>query len=276
MSLIDLSQLPAPNVIEPLDFEAILTAMKAHLIALSPHLEARINLESDPVVKLLEVCAYRELVLRYRINEAAKSVMLPYASGSDLENLGALVGVERLLNESDKDFRRRILLSYSQYSTAGSRESYIFHTLSASDEVRDAAVWSDEPGLVEIVVLGKNGEVNSDVLTQVINATTGETVRPLCDTVLVYSAEMVGVPVIATLYIGQGPDSGLVHSVVKGALYDYFANLKIGESVYLTKLHAILHADGVVRVDLQLIHDVLIERHQAAYASQIALNIEII
>ena len=46
---------------------------------------------------LLEVCAYRELLLRNRlVMEAAKHTMLAYATESDLENLAASLGVENL------------------------------------------------------------------------------------------------------------------------------------------------------------------------------------
>ncbi|EMA1803187.1 baseplate assembly protein, partial [Cronobacter turicensis] len=64
MPTIDLSQLPAPDVVEELDFEAILAERKATLISLYPEEEqdaiARtLALESEPVVKLLQENAYR-------------------------------------------------------------------------------------------------------------------------------------------------------------------------------------------------------------------------
>jgi len=51
--------------------------------------------ESDPAYKILEVAAYREMLLRARINSAAKAVMLPYATGSDLDVLGSLFRTSR-------------------------------------------------------------------------------------------------------------------------------------------------------------------------------------
>ena len=53
-------------------------------------------LESEPIVKLLEENAYRELIFRQRINEAAKAVMVAYAIDGDLDQLGANNGVSRL------------------------------------------------------------------------------------------------------------------------------------------------------------------------------------
>lgn len=58
---IDLSRLPPPDVIEALDYENILQAKKDRLAELLPKLDA--FLESDPAIKLLEICAYDELLL---------------------------------------------------------------------------------------------------------------------------------------------------------------------------------------------------------------------
>ena len=61
---VDLSQLPAPNVLEEVSFEAILAERKAYFISLhAPEQQAAVaallELESEPIVKLLEENAYR-------------------------------------------------------------------------------------------------------------------------------------------------------------------------------------------------------------------------
>ena len=78
--MIDLSLLTAPTVIESLDYEAILTERKQYLISLYPlaeqeNITATLALESEPIVKLLQESAYRELLLRNRVNTAAAAVM---------------------------------------------------------------------------------------------------------------------------------------------------------------------------------------------------------
>ena len=75
-SQIDLSRLAAPDVVEALDFEAILAEMLADLRGRDSAFTALT--EADPAYKILEVAAYRELLIRQRINEAARSVMLAY------------------------------------------------------------------------------------------------------------------------------------------------------------------------------------------------------
>ena len=93
--MIDLSKLSAPKIVEELSFEAILAAMRADLEGRLPGWTAAV-LESDPANKILEVAAYRELLLRQRINEAARACMLAFASGSDLDHMSAFYAVSRL------------------------------------------------------------------------------------------------------------------------------------------------------------------------------------
>lgn len=56
-----------------------------------------LTLESEPLVKLLEENAYRELIWRQRVNEAARAVMLACAAGNDLDVIGANYNTTRLI-----------------------------------------------------------------------------------------------------------------------------------------------------------------------------------
>ncbi len=162
---INLALIPAPKVIEVIDFEQVLAEMLADLSARLPDFDT--FLESDPAMKLLEVAAYRETVLRQRINDAAKAVMLSYALDSDLDQIGVLFGVTRLVItpanpdatpptaavfESNSDFRYRIQLSLEGLSTAGPEGAYIFHALSASGQVLDASATSFLPDDIKQIV----------------------------------------------------------------------------------------------------------------------------
>lgn len=152
--MIDLSLLPPPDVVESLDFETlyqeVLGIYRAHMGDQWTAL-----LESDPVVKLLEVMAYREMVMRARVNAAAKASLLAYAKGADLENRAADYGVQKLtirpanpdavppvtaLMEGDEALRYRTRLSLEALSVAGSSGAYEYHALSSSAEVVHVSV----------------------------------------------------------------------------------------------------------------------------------------
>lgn len=95
MNRIDLSKLPPPQLIEELDYEVILAEMREKMQELCPEWTGY-ELESDPANKVLEVAAYREMLLRQRVNEAVRGVMVAFAAGSDLDHLAAFYPEERL------------------------------------------------------------------------------------------------------------------------------------------------------------------------------------
>ena len=159
---VDLSRLPAPDVVEALDFDTIFADAVARMKAEMPTYVER---ASDPATKLLQVFSYFAQLLRQRVNEAARAVMVAYATGGDLDNLGALFGVVRFTitpadaalgipaaMESDTDFRRRMVLAPEGYSVAGPEGAYIFHALSADPDVLDAAATTPQPDSIRQLV----------------------------------------------------------------------------------------------------------------------------
>ena len=161
---IDLSQLPPPDVLEPLDFEDLYQEVLANFRAdMGSNWTAL--LESDPIVKLLELAAYQKLQGRARVNDAAKASLLAYARGTDLDNRAADYNVTRLtitpadpdaipprlaVMEKDEAFLYRTQLSLEGLSVAGSSGAYEFHALSASASVASVSV--DSPTFVGAVV----------------------------------------------------------------------------------------------------------------------------
>ena len=62
---VDLSRLPAPDIIEALDFNTIEADAVARMVALMPDFESR---DSDPATKLLQVVSYIVQLVRQRVN----------------------------------------------------------------------------------------------------------------------------------------------------------------------------------------------------------------
>lgn len=265
--VVDLSRLPSPAVVEPLDYEEVLAAVKAELAAKVPELTATM-LESDPLTKLLEVVAYREIVLRQRVNDSARATMLAYAKGTDLDNLAALVHVARQVvdagdpdalppvpptYESDERLRARALLAWEGLSTAGPAGAYHFHARAASPLVADVAVTSPSPGQVVVTVLSTVGDgvPDSALLATVEAELTDEDVRPLTDQVIVQAAARVDFAVDARISVYQGPDAEVVRAAAEASLIEWLtAQRRLGEAVTIDGLHAALRVEGVRRVDL--------------------------
>ena len=57
MNTLDLSALPRPAVVETLDYETVLAELRADLLRLYPAAAEVIDLESEPLIKLLQVAA---------------------------------------------------------------------------------------------------------------------------------------------------------------------------------------------------------------------------
>ena len=287
---VDLSRLPPPRIVEPLDYETILAAMTADLAARDPGL-ADLG-DADPAIKVLQVAAYRELLLRQRVNEACRAVMIAYAAAGDLDQLAAVFGVTRLeiapanpqtgtpaIVETDDELRRRILLAPESYSVAGPTGAYRFHALSADPDVRDANAVSPAPGDVVVAVLSRSGDGTpaADVLAAVEARVSGDTVRPLTDRVTVVAADLVAFDVEATLHLYAGPDAALIEASARTALQAFLERERaIGRDIPMSAIIAALHVGGVHRVDLTTpVADIVVSPVQAPAPGAIALALQV-
>lgn len=268
---IDLSRLAPPELLETIDFETLLAERKAALVALYPadkraEVTATLQIESEPLVLWLRENAYREMLIRQQFNDRARGLMLAYARGTDLDHLGALMGVERLViepadllagklavMEGDEDLRRRIQMAPEGFSVAGPAGAYRATAMNASGAVLDAAATSPAPGTVLVTVLSREGDGTADdpLVAVVAAAVNSETARPLTDNVIVQSAEILPYQVEATLWTFPGPDPDLVMAEANDRLAAYLESChRIGREVAISGIHAALHVNGIERVNL--------------------------
>jgi phage-related baseplate assembly protein len=287
---VDLSTLAAPEIIEALDYDTILADMVADLIARDSTFTALV--ESDPAYKILEVAAYREYLIRQRVNEAAQALLLAYATNADLDQIGATYDVGRLtiteadattvpptaaVMESDADYRARIQQSFEGYTTAGSVGAYQFFALSADGDVADVSITTPQPGTVLVCVLSRTGSgaAGSTLLSTVTAALNAEDVRPLCDTVLVQSATILNYSISATLDIYASVDQDAVLAIAQASAQAYADSVhKCGQAPTLAGIYAALFVTGVQNVILSapgIQADMAADDTQASYCTGITL-----
>lgn len=188
---IDISVLPNPEVIETVDYEAIVKLMRDDLVARFPAIVGVVDLESEPARKLLEVFGYREIVLRARINDAARANLLAFAMGSDLDHLAAFYDVVRMAGETDARLRQRVVLAIRGRSTGGTAPRYRYVALSSDIRVADAVVWREGTSpLVRCAIYAtdNNGVPDAALLQTVREHMTAPDVRMVNDTILVTAA----------------------------------------------------------------------------------------
>lgn len=297
MPIVDLSQLPPPEVVDVPDFESLYALRKANFIAFYPAEEQAavtrtLELESDPIVKLLQENTYREILLRQRINEAAQAVMVAYAIGSDLDQLAAINNVQRLtitpedlttvppvaaLMESDSDLRQRIPAAMEGLSVAGPSAAYEFHARSADGRVADASAVSPSPANVTVTVLSREGDgtASSDLLAVVNAALNDESVRPVADRVTVQSATIVDYTIDAKLYLYPGPEAEPIKAAAIERLQAYIkAQYRLGRDIRKSAIYGALHVEGVQRVELTApAVDVVLDKSKAAYCTTSTVTI---
>lgn len=296
MATIDLSQLPAPNVVEPLDYETLFVERKATLISLYPvdqqeAVARTLALESEPIVKLLQENAYREVLLRQRVNDAAKAVMLAHATGEDLDQLGANFNTPRLViapadesvipptpavMEADEDYRLRMQDAFEGMSTAGSAGSYRFHARSADGRVADVTAISTSPANVTVTVLSRDGDgtASTELLQVVRDALNDEDVRPVADRVIVQSAKIAAYVIEAVLYLYPGPEVAPILTAAKQRLHNYVLTMRrLGRSIRRSGIIAALTVEGVERVEVaQPASDIVLDKTQAGYCTGVNIT----
>lgn len=291
MPIIDLSQLPAPAVVEALDYERILDERKMTLVSLFPAdqqeaVTRTLALESEPLTKFLEENAYREVVWRQRVNEAARAVMLAYASGGDLDAVAANSNTARLViapanestfpptpavMESDTDLRLRAQQAFEGLSVAGPVGAYEYHGRSADGRVADISAVSPSPACVTISVLSREGDgtASSELLAIIDKALNAEDVRPVGDRVTVQSAKIVPYQIDATLFLYPGPESEPIRQAAEQKLKAYItAQRRLGRDIRLSAIYAALHVEGVQRVVLNAPQkDIVLDQSQASWCT---------
>ncbi|MCP8893003.1 baseplate assembly protein [Sphingomonas faeni] len=261
---VDLSRFDPPTIVEQLDYETIFQRKIARVQALMPSFDATID--SDPAVKVLQIAAYDEMLLRQDFNERLQQRLVAYATGATLDHLGAAIGVARLvvtpasattgaaaIYETDDSFRARIVLGPEGFSVAGPELAYVKHAKDASGLVLDASATSPAPGEVLVSVLSSEGDgfASAALLDQVRAIVSDRSIRPLGDLVSVESATQRPFALVAKLWTFTGPDPSLVLTTAGTKLDRYLADSrKLGRDITMSGLYAALTVEGVQRVEL--------------------------
>lgn len=288
---INLARLPNPVIIAQPTFEEIFAARKARLIELAPELAPALELESEPLVILLQEDSYRELILRAAVQDAGKGNLLAFAVGPMLDHLAAFYGVARQvvqqadatvvpaipeILENDDRLRARVQLAPEGFTTAGTIGSYTFWGLSAAPQVKDVAILeTGTAGQVRVVVLSTEGDGTPDaaLLSAVDQATQPH--RPLTDHVMIEPATVQPFAVVAELTLYDGPDAELVRQASLAGVEAFVeARHRLGHDIAIAGLHAALYSEGVQDVTLTApAANIVIADDTAAHCTAITLTI---
>lgn len=248
MNAPDLTQLPPPQVVETLDFETILQVHRADLLARYPAAAAVIDLESEPLNKLLQAHAYRELLYRQRVNEAARAHLLAFATGADLDHKAAFYGLTRLAGESDERLRARVQLRIKSLAGNGTREAYELTAMTASQNVRDARATQPFPGRVHLLLWCHDAAQAEATLATVLAAINADDGRPLGVPVTVALARARAINITAAIEREAGAPADLAQRLVVTLADALAAYARLGRDVPRSWITARLHTAQVAAV----------------------------
>lgn len=247
---INLANLPLPAVIETLSFEQIVSEMQADLVERYPDIEPVLQLESALVNKLMQAFAYREMLLRARVNDAAKALMLATTTGTDLDNFAADFNMGRLvigtdpdgnpIYEGDEDFRLRRQLAPDGYAAAGPENAYKFFALSADGRIKQVEAIKGENNRCDVIILGRDGDgsVEQEIVAKVYEALSAKTRRPLTDNVYVRSVSVTTQAVLVQIRLQTGPDPATAVAKAKASIEAYVKER--------SAIGTVLRVDGII------------------------------
>lgn len=290
---IDISNLPAPAIIEQKSFEVVLAEMLNDLALRDPKLA---NLTpSDPAYIVLEVAAYRETLKGVEFNDRVKGLLLAFSKGPDLDHIGVTYyRTARLLldagdataippvpatYESDEAYLERLLIAEDAYSTAGPEGAYIYHASKADVNVKHVKITSPSAVAVVVSVLSRVGDGVADAaLLTAVSTELNNGVRPLTDQVTVQSAVIISYTINSTLTLYPNFDQETVRLASQASVLAWVDKQhRLGRDITVAAVIAAHIVDGVMDVQLNntvatdIVVTQVVQPTEAAYCTGVTI-----
>ncbi|NTF92588.1 baseplate J/gp47 family protein [Rhizobium rhizogenes] len=262
-TIIDVSRLPEPDAIEKLDFETILAARMSDLEKRAKQAGYEYDvgdLETDPIKIDQEAHAYREMLMRARVNDGLRSTLPAFAKNADLDHAVSKAGVERIVTldehgkvifrEDDGALLRRYLATFSA-PAAGSEDGYLAAALKAWPQAHDIRIVNGGAGKVLVYLLGAGGVAAPlDAVFAVAKALDAKHIRPLTDDVTVSAAAIDRYALTGKLIVPRGPDPAQVlAAAIKSVKTFGDARYHIGAEIPRDALLSAAYVPNVIRIE---------------------------
>ena len=179
--------------------------------------------------------------------------------------------------ETDSAFYERMRESMESFSTAGPSGAYIYHAKTASPLVADVAALSPTPGVADIRVLLRDGELPTEEVLQEVQAQlSAEKVRPLCDFVQVSAPDTIPLNIDATYYIPKPSQNSaaVITADVEKAVQDYirWQTEKMGRDINPSVLVSYMMKTGIKRVEVRQPEYTIVPESEVAALNQCSVS----
>ncbi|UFW80023.1 baseplate J/gp47 family protein [Rhizobium sp. SU303] len=285
--MIDISALPAPQIIEELDHEAIVSRQNtifqqrwAEVRAANPDASLPVYdvvlLETDPPVILNEAESYRETLMRQRVNEAIQAYMLPRAVGSDLDMLAAFYDVTRLAGEKDDRLRARVVLEIQGRSTGGTAPRYKARVMAADVRIADAIIYTvGRSPLIHAAIFSTDadGVASPELLAIADAALQAPDVRMVNDTIVTETAVRTVVNISADAWLLPDADAATLERAQTALRTAWATENTLGRNLVLEWWKSKLMIAGMYKITpLSPLGDVVASPAEAISLGTITLN----
>lgn len=217
---------------------------------------------ADPERIMIDVMAYRENLLRGKMEFLMRQNFVRYATAPALDNWGELFGITRNEGESDDDYRLRIL--NSTHSAIGTKEAYrqrimalpFISDILITRKCEDATL---PPGVIRLTPLVKDensgtifGTAHSEEdETAILESIEADNFGVIGATFVFEKAQKVILSGSVSVRSVLGFDTSLLRTNVERKINEYFASLSLTFDATFGEYdleRAILSADGVLSV----------------------------
>ena len=157
--------------------------------------------------------------------------------------------------EGDERLRNRIRIAPESFTVAGSEDAYLARTLEVSQDIEAATISSPMPGLVDVRFVLTGGELpDAAMIALVQNHLSGETVRPLTDTVNVAAPDVVEYAVEGRWFLRRA-DATILSAVTRAVdeaveAYRIWQRSQPGRDINPTRLISLVERAVAKRVEL--------------------------
>ena len=276
------------KVLEDISVENIIAARMARFKALwashDPPSAAQYDvgeLEFDPVVIIQECSANFELMVRDRLNQDARAVMLAFGVDTDLDAIASRYpgGMPRIDGEDyteqgDVHYRRRIQLAFNATSHHGAAGAYEFWALTADGGLKDASEIGRE-GTGEVIVTALDDNIvvqraNDPLIPMFRRTLYGGEPRPTLDRIInirlfifdakrkaatdiltVQPARVIDIKYTIRVWFFKGPDPGTLLDTLQDELEKLIESLRwLGANHMRMDIFAALKQPGVWKAEI--------------------------
>lgn len=179
--------------------------------------------------------------------------------------------------ESDTDYRERIFLAPSAYSTAGPEDAYIYWVKQYnSAAIKDVKPHTTEDSVVDIRLILTGGELPSEAfLADLAEYLESSGIRPLTDKVVVAAPDIVEYDLDFTYYISRSNKNNVeaIQETAEDAANQYvlWQKTHIGTDINTDILVGFLRAAGIKRVVIRSPMFTTIKDTQIAMARSVTM-----